>query len=223
MQKIKSLFKRDYEGNRQIYDEVVPGSEWVIVGEGTATIKWDGTCCKIENGRLFKRYDRKLIKSAARKKRDNPDFVPKLSDFKPEPTGWEAAEPEPDKATCHWPGWLTVDFSLAENRWHKEAWEEFKLAYPNIPNGTYELVGPKIHGNPYELKSHILVGHGWDELEAHQLFTSPPRDFEGLKEWFSENEIEGIVWHHPDGRMVKIKRRDFGFEWPPLPPTLKRP
>ena len=27
--------------------------------------------------------------------------------------------------------------------------------------------------------------------------------------------IEGIVWHHPDGRMVKIKARDFGLPWPP--------
>jgi len=23
------------------------------------------------------------------------------------------------------------------------------------------------------------------------------------------------VWHHPDGRLVKIKRRDFGLSWPP--------
>ena len=27
--------------------------------------------------------------------------------------------------------------------------------------------------------------------------------------------IEGIVWHHPDGRMAKIKARDFGIQWPP--------
>ena len=27
-------------------------------------------------------------------------------------------------------------------------------------------------------------------------------------------DIEGIVWHHPDGRMAKIKRRDFGLSWP---------
>lgn len=23
--------------------------------------------------------------------------------------------------------------------------------------------------------------------------------------------VEGVVWHHPDGRMVKIKTRDFGL------------
>lgn len=28
-----------------------------------------------------------------------------------------------------------------------------------------------------------------------------------------ENVIEGLVWHHDDGRMAKIKRRDFGLKW----------
>ena len=37
---------------------------------------------------------------------------------------------------------------------------------------------------------------------------------EGLKEWLEVHIIEGLVWHHPGGRMVKIKRSDFGFEWP---------
>ena len=43
MKKTPSLFKRDYEGTRQVLNEVVPGSEWVLEGEGTATLKIDGT------------------------------------------------------------------------------------------------------------------------------------------------------------------------------------
>ena len=57
MRKIPSLFKRDYEGTRLVYDEVVPGSEWVLAGEGVATRKWDGTACMVRDGRLYKRYD----------------------------------------------------------------------------------------------------------------------------------------------------------------------
>jgi hypothetical protein len=45
MRKIVSLFKRDYEGTRLVHDEAVPGAEWVLAGEGTATRKFDGTCC----------------------------------------------------------------------------------------------------------------------------------------------------------------------------------
>jgi hypothetical protein len=36
-----------------------------------------------------------------------------------------------------------------------------------------------------------------------------------LEDFFGLEEIEGIVWHHQDGRMAKIKRRDFGYPWPP--------
>ena len=37
----------------------------------------------------------------------------------------------------------------------------------------------------------------------------------GLKKFFEVNKfLEGVVWHHPDGRMVKIKRKDFGYKWP---------
>jgi hypothetical protein len=37
MKKIPSLFKRDYEGTRLVYDKIVPGTEWVPAGEGVAT------------------------------------------------------------------------------------------------------------------------------------------------------------------------------------------
>jgi len=42
MKKIPSLFQRNYDGDRQVRNELVPGSEWVANGEGLATRKWDG-------------------------------------------------------------------------------------------------------------------------------------------------------------------------------------
>jgi hypothetical protein len=33
-----------------------------------------------------------------------------------------------------------------------------------------------------------------------------------LKLFLGSAGIEGIVWHHPDGKMVKIKTRDFGIK-----------
>ena len=60
MKKIPSLFKRDYgEGQRLVYDEIVPGTEWVVAGEGVATRKFDGTCCMIKDGEIYRRYDLK--------------------------------------------------------------------------------------------------------------------------------------------------------------------
>lgn len=39
MKKIISLFQRNYDGNRLVRDELVPGSEWVQEGLGIATRK----------------------------------------------------------------------------------------------------------------------------------------------------------------------------------------
>lgn len=27
--------------------------------------------------------------------------------------------------------------------------------------------------------------------------------------WLADEGVEGVVWHHPDGRMAKLKGRDF--------------
>lgn len=183
MKKIIGLFQRNYDGDRLVRDEVVPGAEWVLAGEGIATRKFDGTCCMVRDGRLFKRYD-------AKKGR-----VP--------PPGFEPAQ-EPDPLTGHWPGWLPVGDG-PDDRWHREAWEE---AAGDLSDGTYELLGPKVQGNAEGYVSHRLIVHGnWPLYDA-------PRDFDRLRQYLSGGAIEGIVWHHPDGRMVKIKRRDFGLPWP---------
>jgi hypothetical protein len=48
------------------------------------------------------------------------------------------------------------------------------------------------------------VPHGKEILE------DCPSDFVGLREYLSGRDIEGVVWHHPDGRMAKLKGSDFG-------------
>ena len=63
MEKIISLFQRNYETDRRVRNEVVPGAEWVLAGEGVATRKFDGTCCMIKDGVLWKRFDAKRGKT----------------------------------------------------------------------------------------------------------------------------------------------------------------
>lgn len=50
---------RNYEGDRLVRNEVTPGCEWVLAGEGIPTRKFDGSACMIENQQMFKRYDAK--------------------------------------------------------------------------------------------------------------------------------------------------------------------
>ena len=181
MQKIISLFQRNYDGDRLVRDEVVPGAEWVLAGEGVATRKFDGTCCMVRDGLLYKRYDAKQGKQP--------------------PSGFEPAQ-EPDERTEHWPGWLPVGDG-PEDRWHREAWDAHQRS---APNGTYELIGPKVQGNPDRAPSHVLIAHGWQQLPE------APRSFLLIKHYLESHDMEGIVWHHPDGRMVKIKAKDFGLK-----------
>jgi hypothetical protein len=204
MKKIPSLFKRDYKDTRQVYNEVVPGSEWVVNGEGVATEKFDGTACMVRDGKLFKRYDRKMVKSAYRRKKREPDFVPTIEHYKPALDNWEPCESEPNHHTGHWPGWIPVG-DEPESKWHRRGFENTG----RLPDGTYELVGPQINNNPHDLERHELWPHG-----ANKFLYPPERTFDAIKFWFERNEVEGIIWHHPDGRMVKIKRRDFGLPWP---------
>lgn len=174
MKKIISLYQRNYDGDRLVRNEVVPGAEWVIQGEGVATEKLDGTCCMIRDGKLHKRYEVKAGKKA--------------------PENFEPAN-EVDSTTGRQQGWLPVGDG-PEDQWHREAFQ-------NQTDGTYELIGPKVQGNPYQLKEHKLVKHGI------YILKDAPRDFESIKRYLDGLNIEGIVWHHPDGRMVKIKRKDF--------------
>lgn len=80
----------------------------------------------------------------------------------------------------------------------------------NWPDGEWpcEALGPKIQGG-VEMNKPTL----YPFKMAPELLTENPRTFDELKAFFEKNIIEGIVWHHEDGRMAKIKRRDFGLEW----------
>ena len=56
---------------------------------------------------------------------------------------------------------------------------------PGLADGTYELVGPKVHGNPEHNESHRLVSH-----EETGVFEDVPRTFESLR-YCTEQGISG--------------------------------
>jgi hypothetical protein len=191
MKKIPSVFQRDYDGDRLVRDEVVPGCEWVLAGEGRATRKWDGVAVRVLNGCVFKRYDAKAGRTP--------------------PANFEPVQPEPDPHTGHWPGWVPADAQADWIIFDALKWgREHLFNGGDIPDGTYEACSPRIgtrHGaNPERLTETILAIHGADELP------DCPRTFGGLRDYLRERDIEGIVFHHPDGRAAKLKGSDFGFK-----------
>ncbi len=119
------------------------------------------------------------------------------------PLGAIPCQPAPDPVSLHWPHWLGVA-GRPEFKWHREAMTK----YSSLEDGTYELCGPAINTNHERLTEHVLIRHGVDLLDA-------PRTHSGLLEYLSRVDLEGVVFHHPDGRMAKIRKTDFCLPWPP--------
>ena len=187
MKKMPTLFKRIYDGNcvKGIIDEVLPGMEWVLAGDGLATVKIDGTCCAIIGGKFHRRYDAKRGR-------------------KPPAGAFPCCDPDP--TTGHWPHWLPVDSKDRGSNWHLAAY--YNAGGIWLPEGTYEAIGPHFQNNPYALTYDILEKHG------NRIIKDAPRSFDGLCEYLRVHNIEGIVFWKDGEPRCKIKRSDFGFKWP---------
>lgn len=194
MRKIPTLFVRDPDDRKHVLDDVTPGCEWVIAGEGRPTRKYDGTCVKFDGERWWARREVKPGKDAP------AGFVAEQTDDVTGKTqGWEPAEQSPF--------WKQL----------QEVFDQGMVGYLSAPQstdwpppeGSYELIGPRINGNPEKADRHVLVMHGYEAYVDRDAIESVPHDFDGLSDWMLKTDWEGIVWHHDDGRMAKLKRRDF--------------
>lgn len=186
MKKIPTMFERDWDGDRsRVIDKPHKNCGWVFDGEGIATRKLDGTCCMIRDSKLYKR----------REVKEGQDMPP---DFEVIGT---------DEETGKTVGWVPVSETDPTDAWHREAFELLKHG-GDIVDGTYELLGPKVQKNPEAYQSHVLIRH---DLTLALPFEGP-RTFEGIRDFLAGQDIEGLVFHHPDGRMAKIKLRDFGLK-----------
>lgn len=183
MEKIPTLFVRDERF--KVTDQVRPECAWVLDGEGTATEKLDGA-----NVRLTTRSG-DLVRV---EKRRNPTKEHKAKGIV---DGW----------------YVDTDATAPEDRWILEAADATDIS--TWPDGEHpcEALGPKFQGNPLGLDHHVCVPFN---LEV-PVYADIPRDFDGLATQLAELEsrfapgrlAEGVVFHHPDGRRAKIKRRDF--------------
>lgn len=211
MKKMSTLFVVTYTEKGQkgtILPEVRPENAWVMAGEGIATIKMDGTaaCVKHIDGKpkLYLRYDAKILRQFSHLI-GTDSVTPEM--FKQPPAGSIPCMPAPDNKTGHYPFWIPMEPSEPQHKWALQAWNAVN---GQLPEGTYELIGPKIQGNLYGLTEHTLYKHGSDVVEIKDY------SFETLRDIITNLNAEGIVFHHKsgDGRMCKLRRGDFGLDWP---------
>lgn len=187
MEKIPTLFKRDPNDMRSVTEEVDPRCQWVLDGEGLATRKYDGTCVMFdEHGDWWARREVK------------PGKTP--------PPNYQAISTDPNTGKIM--GWEPIEQSP-----FAKAFSEVDTDY--MEPGTYELCGPKINGNPEGFEKHTLIKHS----EAEKFETDGrPQSFDTINDLILTHHLafnmEGVVWHHPDGRMAKLKARDLRYRLP---------
>jgi len=195
MKKMTTLFKKT-DDQSKVIDELREENRWVLENS-TAYRKWDGTACAIINGKLYKRYDAKINKKTGKRK------IPPANSI---------ACQEPDEITGHQPYWTPV---LDENKSDKRMLDAFNKIvdtkilskYPSKYDGTYEFCGPKVNGNPEQLKEHVLIPHKEEKLDIVDY------SFAGLKQYLTDINIEGIVfWNKNNDKKCKIRKTDFNIK-----------
>ncbi len=182
MQKIETIFDRG--DNFRVVRKIREGTEWVFAGEGVATEKLDGTNIRITvaSGKITNV-----------EKRRNPT--------------------REEKALGQEPGYIDAHESDPADKHIFRAVNGTDVSQLNDGNYSCEAVGPKIQGNPLGL----LTPTCYLFTVAPVIILNVPRTFDGLREFFKafdshyspNHKAEGIVFHHPDGRMAKIKAKDF--------------
>lgn len=190
MKKIPTLFVREFEGHKikRITREFTNEECKRAFLEGTPTIKFDGACCAIIDGGLYKRYDAK--------------------NGKPVPEGAIKCQKEPDPITGHLPCWVKVEYLNPADIWFRKAYENYEMLYGAPEGGTYEAIGKHFQGNPYNRCYDILIPHGRDITILEE------RTFEGVKKFLETFPQEGLVFWLDGKPICKIKRTDFGLKWP---------
>lgn len=183
MEKIPTIFERD--DHFRVIDKPRDECAWVIDGEGVGTEKLDGTNIRltIRSGRVV-RVEKRRNPSKLQKKQGIVD-------------GW----------------YVDALDGAAEDRWIMEAAANTDVS--TWPDGEHscEALGPRIQGNPLGLDEHRCVPFNLEVPAYDQV----PRDYDGLRDFLAALDsrfapgslAEGIVFHHPDGRRAKIKRKDF--------------
>lgn len=188
MKKIPTLFEREFDGHKivSISDKITPGCEEAFT-KGIATVKIDGACCAIIDGIFYKRYDAKKGKTPP-----------------------EGAIPccDPDPVTGHWPHWVKIDFTNPDDKWFVEAYNNATdYGQLTLSDATYEAIGKHFNGNPYKMDYDTIDRHGCGRIEIE-------RTFDGVKNYLTKSNMEGLVFWLNGEPVCKIKRTDFGLSWP---------
>ena len=185
MKKIKTIFKRDWNGNRKVIAEYIDDFKPEFLDGAIPTEKLDGTNVRI----TIRNYSVVRVE-----KRCNPSKLQKAKGIE-EPWYKDADEYGP------------------EDKWIFDAVKN--TIFSALPDGEWsgEAVGKNIQGNPLNLENNRVVFFTLNQapifdnvpIDFAGLKEWLPKQ---KSKYGNDCFIEGIVWHCKNGDMYKIKAKD---------------
>jgi len=187
MKKIPTIFMPDLRIPGRVYNAVTPECQWVFDRNengdpiGSVKRKYDGRCFCIHDSKLWERKDI-----------PNGETLPDL---------WRLIKCD-DIYQCT-RLWEPVDTEDPRNGDAVGALR--RLCTPD--EGTYELIGPLVRGNPENVSMSVFVRH--DHVPSYFI---PSRNFDSIRLALKFNNVYGFIFTHPDGRKAKINRTHYGLD-----------
>ncbi len=189
MRKIPTIFDRNWETNRKVNANLVVDFDFA---NAVATEKLDGM-----NIRLTIRNET-IVRV---EKRRNPTKIQK-------------------KQGIVDPWYVDAIQGAPEDKWIFDAVEHSD--FKDVPDGEWsaEALGKNIQGNPLNLDHNEVFIFSLPQMRTKIILDDAPHSYEALRSYLRHKKsfigndalIEGIVWHHPNGQMAKIKRKDFDLK-----------
>jgi len=185
MRKIKTIFDRDWTGNRSVINKYVDDFSPEMLKDAKATEKLDGT-----NVRVTVR-NHTVVRI---EKRRNPDKIQKHKGIE-----------EP---------WYIDASQFTEDKWINDAVANTDFSTIPDGEWSGEIIGKNIQGNPLNLENNRVVFFSLGQAPVFENVPTDYEGLKNWlpiqKSKYGNNcGIEGIIWHCPNGDMYKIKVKDF--------------
>ena len=185
MRKIKTIFDRDWTGNRSVINKYVDDFSPEMLKDAKATEKLDGT-----NVRVTVR-NHTVVRI---EKRRNPDKIQKHKGIE-----------EP---------WYIDASQFTEDKWINDAVANTDFSTIPDGEWSGEIIGKNIQGNPLNLENNRVVFFSLGQAPVFENVPTDYEGLKNWlpiqKSKYGNNcGIEGIIFHCPNGDMYKIKVKDF--------------
>ncbi|MEL7421934.1 MAG: DUF5565 family protein [Bacteroidota bacterium] len=186
MRKILTIFDRNWDTDRKVNTQLIVDFDFA---NAVATEKLDGMNIRVtvRNGTVVRS-----------EKRRNPSKEQKQNGIVD-------------------PWYVDIDTNTSQDKWLVDAISN--TDFSAVPDGEWsgEAIGKNIQGNPLNLSNNQVFLFSLPSWRERIQLEDAPYTHAELVQYLNSRKsavgedclMEGIVWHHPNGDMVKIKRKDF--------------